>query len=484
MSVQKQSVQIPILNGVFADTSPDYRIQYPVNMIPVVKKTGISKGYLRPSEGIDLFVDTVFGVDRGAIFWEGILYRVQGGKFVSIDSLGVVTEIGDVGNSGNFQCRLDYSFFYLGILSDLKFYLYDGVVLQQVTDPNIGLPIDFVFIDGYFALTDGEFIYLTDILDPFTILPDAYGSSEVDPDPILSLQNLSNELYALNRYTIEVFYNSGQGNFPFNRINGAQIHRGTIGTDANCVFKEGVQEYLAFMGGGKNEDMGIYLCLKGGSGKKISTSEIDIVINSFSETELSNSLLESRTTRDHNFLYVHLPDRTLVYDGMASKYAESPIWFILSSSIVPSQSYSKYRARNFVIAYGETTCGDPTTSNVGKLNYNMSNQYGDKIGWTFQTPIVYNETRGAIFHEIELEALTGSTELGLNPVIFTDSSQDGIMWSNPRSINAGTKGQRDKRLTWFKQGRMRKKRIQRFYGSSDAHLSISRLQSIIEGLNH
>ena len=45
-------VQIPILNGIYADTGPDLRTSYPVNMVPVPKGNGISNGFSRPADGI------------------------------------------------------------------------------------------------------------------------------------------------------------------------------------------------------------------------------------------------------------------------------------------------------------------------------------------------------------------------------------------------------------------------------------------------
>lgn len=47
-------VQISILNGIYADSGPDLRTSYPVNMIPVPKQNGVSGGFLRPADGLSL----------------------------------------------------------------------------------------------------------------------------------------------------------------------------------------------------------------------------------------------------------------------------------------------------------------------------------------------------------------------------------------------------------------------------------------------
>ena len=90
----------------------------------------------------------------------------------------------------------------------------------------------------------------------------------------------------------------------------------------------------------------------------------------------------------------------------------------------------------------------------------------------------------AIFNELELVALTGRVALGKDPFISTSYSVDGLAWSQDRQIRVGGIGNTRKRLVWLQQGHMRHWRIQRFRGTSDAHLSFMRLEAQIEALAH
>ena len=108
---------------------------------------------------------------------------------------------------------------------------------------------------------------------------------------------------------------------------------------------------------------------------------------------------------------------------------------------------------------------------------------GEKTRWEFVTPIVYNESKGAIFHELELVALPGRVTIGSNPTISTSYSTDGMSWSQDRFIGAGKTGDTRKRLVWFQQGHMESIRMQRFRGDSDAHISFLRLEARLEPLN-
>ena len=465
-------MQIPILNGIYADSTPELRTSYPVNFVPVPKQSGISAGFLRPGDGL-VANGTGPGIDRGGINWQGNLYRVMGTKLVEIDSAGTVTELGDVGGPTIELVTFDYSFDLLAIASGGRLYYWNGTTLTQVTDPDLGVVLDFCWVDGYFMTTDGEFLIVTELTDPTQVNPLKYGSSEVDPDPVVALLKLRNEVYALNRNTVEVFDNVGGELFPFARIDGAQLQKGVIGTQACCVYVE----RIAFLGSGRNEAPGIYLGAAATT-QKISTQEIDNLLLTYSETQLALVKLEARNDKAHQHLYVHLPDRTIVYDAAASQALEDQVWFTLTTTLA---GFAQYRARNMVWVYDKWMIGDPQSSTIGYFVQDTGHHWGQQVRWEFGTLIVYNESNGALFNELELVSLTGSVALGKNPQISTSYSVDGKAYSQDRSISVGTIGS-NKRLAWFQQGHMRNWRIQRFRGDSDAHLSFMRLEAQIEAL--
>lgn len=467
-------MQIPILNGIYTDESGDYRTSYPRNMIPVPKDQGISQGYLRPADGINEFVTTT-GIDRGGWKWEGEHYRVIGTELVLIDEDGTQHAKGTI--SGNDLVVFDESFDYLSISADGKLWFFDGTTLTRSNDVDLGLVLDHVWIDSYTMTTDGEFLVVNDLDNHLSINPLKYGSSEANPDPIKALLRHRNEAYALNRHTIEVFKNVGGSaiSFPFTRIESAQIQRGCIGTHACCVFDDAI----AFLGSKKKEPCALWLGINGGTAK-ISTREIDQVIQEYTEEELAQVKLETRIDKSHALLYMHLPDQTLVYDLNASKELGQHVWFTLTSSKVGK---SQYQARNLVWCHNRWYVGDPTSNRIGILTNSTSEHYGKTVGWDFSSKILYNEARGAIFHELELIALTGRVPLGVDPTVWTSFSNDGEVFSKEIPQKAGKQGERNARLSWFSNGMMEQSRIQKFRGTSDAHISPARLEARIEALN-
>jgi hypothetical protein len=272
-------MQIPILNGMYTDTKADFRSAYPINMKPIVKETGVSKGYLRPVEGITQ-LGTGPGRSRGAINWDGQHYRVMGSRIVRILPNNVVSDLGGVFDDGK-QVSLAYSFDRLAIASGEKLYYLQNDTLTEATDPDFGRVLDVIWIDGYFMFTDGQFISVAELNDPLSVNPLKYTSSEIDPDPIVALIKHRNEVYAVNRYTIELFRNVGGSNFPFARVNGAQIQRGALGTHCVTVY----EEQIALLGSAPGESPGVYLAANGSSQKISTTREL---MRSFPLTQRQN----------------------------------------------------------------------------------------------------------------------------------------------------------------------------------------------------
>ncbi len=477
-------MQIPILSGIFTDNGADFRTSYPRNMMAVPKTTGISQGYLRTTEGMIEFANSIYsGASyRGSINWNGICYRVIGEWLTRVNENGSIDYLGQVENDGRRGVMVN-SFDSLAIASAGRLYYYPvGGGTSFVTDPDLGEVLDVVWIAGYFMTTDGENLIVTELNDKFAVNPLKYGSSEVLPDPINSLLVIRNEAYAINRYSVEVFQNVGGSGFPFQRIEGAMIPRGSIGRDASCYYLDS----FAFVGSGQNEGLSVWLAGNGGAAK-IATAEVERILQGYTEAELETVAVESRMDKVHELLYVHLPDRTLIYDNAATREVGAPVW---TEQYSGTDFDKPYRARNFVRAYGKWLFGDTQSLKIGYLTTEDARQFGEAVPWQFDTAFAYNEGNSAIVHELELVRLPGRAAVspyGVAPTTATTLAlswtDDGITWSMPRFAGAAKPGQRDHRAAWRKCGRMRHYRGFRVRGMGNPYPdAFARLEAIIEPL--
>src|SRR5205085_7382033 len=98
--------RVPLLSGITADETAEFRTSYPRNLEVVAVDNKIAKAQFRMPDGAKPFAVGP-GTDRGSILWNGVMHRVMGTKLCSVSAAGVVTQIGDVGGDG--PVTLDYS---------------------------------------------------------------------------------------------------------------------------------------------------------------------------------------------------------------------------------------------------------------------------------------------------------------------------------------------------------------------------------------
>ncbi len=466
-------MQIPIINGIYTDMNADYRTSYPLNLVPVPKQNGIAKGYLRKADGLREIAKHGDKTDRGGINWEGRCYRVIGNDLIRVNADFSIDVLGQI--DGDNQCRFVYSFDYLAIVGGDKLYYLDKAdKLIQVTDTDLGIAKDVTWIDGYFLTTDGEFIIHTELNDPTQINASKYGSSEIDPDRVTGLLKVRNELCVFNRYTIEVFDNTGGTGFAFQRIEGAMMTKGCVGSHAKCNF---VQSF-AFIGSGKNEPCSVYIGANGGM-TKIATREIEQILSEYTEKQLANAVLESKEQDMHQHLYLHLPDKTLVYDFASSQVMKMPVWFQLSSSV---DGKAFYRAINHVWCYNQWLVGDRLDGRIGVTDKQLSTHYGEQVTWRFETGFIYNEGKAGQVKHVELVALTGRNPLNKEPTIFLSHTSDGLTWSNERLHKQGLRGQYRNRIVWLRGiGLFRQMVALRFRGCDDSLGAYTAVELDVEG---
>ena len=460
-------MQVAILNGIYGRPTADIVRSYPVNLRPVIVDSGISKGYLTTAPGVRKMATTQ--IDRGGYEWGAVHYRVLGTQLVRVSDDGSITELGDVGSGGPVQFAS--SFDRMALASGGRLYYYTNNTLSQVTDPDLGEARSLIWIDGYFMTTDGTSLVVTELSDPTSIDPLKYGSSESDPDPVIGLLTIRGEVYAINRYTIENFLNTGSTGFPFQRNRGAQIPKGCVGRNGYALFVE----TFAFCGSGRNEAPAVYLA---GSGQaiRISPRELDDELAALSVADVNEVQVEAINGAGSVELRVHLPTGTWCYDWTASQQLDFPVWHRLAGGLDATGSYP---ARNLTYTGGRWWVGSPTA--IGVIDESIATIFGDTVGYMFDTPLTYNAGMGAIIHDLELVTLAGRSN-DIAPTVNLSHTDDGLTYSQERQSGAGRRGDRAARPAWRRLGRMRNWRGFRFRGLTTAPIAFARLEALLEGM--
>jgi hypothetical protein len=472
-------MQLQLINGIYTDSTADFRTSYPINMTPVPKQSGISEGYLRTTYGLTKFA-TGFGIDRGGIRWNDVLYRVSGNWLISIDQNGDVTQIGQV--AGNLQCTMEYSLTDLVICTQGYAYIWSPTrPFTQITDPNLGNVFDVVWIDGYFIYTDGNYLVQSELTDPTKFDPNAYGSSIADPDPIRGVTKLRNELYAINRYSTEIFQDvgvnsaTGQG-FAFQRIPGALINVGCVGPRSKCKIGDG----FCVVGGARTDSTSVWY-IEGSQAVKVATREIEIILAEYTEQQIKDHCnTDNLTYYIHEFLIIYLPNHTLVWDQAASQAMKTPVWHIWSTS---TDGNGPFRGQNAVYIYNKWIFGDSIDGTIGYWDETVNTHYGQAVGWRIDTQFVYNESKGFIINWAELVGLSGRYPDYNGQTISMSKTKDGLNWSDEKFISIGKAGDYTKRLRWRRLGIARNYMGLRFKGCSNYPITFARLEVDIKACN-
>jgi len=414
-------IQVPIIKGDKIGSETDYRDALPVNMYAVGREILGAAGYLLDYPGLVSFA-TGLGIDRGANYNErfGNQYRLSGTSLVSVSSTGTVASLGTI-SGGSQATMIDlYSFNTQGIIADGNFFLYDTTNgLVQVTDADLGNPIDGVWVDGYYFLTDGEYIYHTDLADETSIDPLKFATAEFMPDPSNGISKTQdNKVMVWGRYSLEFFVNTANDNFAFTRVETRAQKIGIVATHAKC--ESSGKFYIT--GGYRDSAVGVYL-VGVGTSEKVSTREIDKILSQYSEPELSDMRMEARTENNTTYIIVHLPGETLCFNESISKTFGKMDWTILKTG-VKDEPYrginGVFDARNAKWIYG-----DKLNTNIGELDNDVRTQYGEIAEGIFYSPLVDLEQYS--IDKISLETIPGHTT-ALDATVAISLTYDGVIY--------------------------------------------------------
>ena len=423
-------IKVPIIIGDKSVKFSDYEDAVPVNMIAVIREINGDSGYLYSHDGLTLAV-LGQGADRGALYNERMnrSLRVSGTSLIQVMGSGSGITAPVIGTIlGTDLVSMAYSFNSVMIVGDKKAYRYTGSGLARITDPDIGLPIDVAQIDGYYVFTDGEYLYHTDINNETSIDPLKFATSELSPDPTKAVGRTQDDLLIVfNRYTTEFFINQANEQFAFSRLNQKALDAGMVGTHSWCT----MDGNTFILGGRKEEDISVYV-LGTGQTINISTRFIDSIIGKYTEPELSEVKLESRTSKRDQLLYIHLPNETLVYNqSIAKKFGVNSAWSILQSND------GRWRAINFSFDpnLNMWLAGDRIDRKIARLDQETASQYGESVVSYFYTPFVPLES--ASIDSVELNTVSGFNAEDVS--LFVSTTRDGANysseWSNELAVS-------------------------------------------------
>jgi len=314
-----------------------------------------------------------------------------------------------------------------------------GNFIQVDMDLSAGITTvtDACYMAGYIMVTDGVDVWCSSLVN-LAFFPGYYGSAEYDPDGIVAIYKLNNQLYVLGKNTTQTMANTGGNNFPFTAQSSYTFDIGCVSRQTMCY----TNHSLAWIGGGRNMPNGVWF-LNGNSPNKISSAAVDYELAQLTADQVAVVTMESMSFEDSEFIYVHLPRKTLVFDFTATTALGVKFWTQLNSG---PTSASYYRARNFVQFNGMWAAGDVADNRIGYLDSTTGGHYGEPVINRSTGPLTMLPLASAALRSVELKCITG--QAGDTSRVGMSYSADGIRWSQVRFAPAAPRGAYANRIIW------------------------------------
>lgn len=447
-------MQIPFVGAAYESISANFDCQRCVNLYPELSPAQPPVG-APTAKSVSMLVGT-----PGLLLWATVggsgglraLYRtsndlliaVQGNQVFFVDSSGASTAAGSIGSSSGPVSIVDNGTD--AAIADGQAWSLSLSVGSAVVSLG-ALAGRVTFIDGYFIFSrpgSGQF-FISGINS--TTLPGAdYASAEGWPDNIVSLIADHRELWLFGESTTEVWFDSGDVNFPFARISGAFLEVGCAAPSSVAKIDNSI-----YWLGRDERGQGTVWRANGYTPARISTHAIEHQISTYGTIGDAESFAYQQG--GHVFYVLNFPtaDRTWAYDVATGLWHERA-WH--DSSGVQH----RHRAACFTAFDGKLLAGDWENGKIYELDLSACTDNGDSIHRIRTSPHISNPDHKTMFWsslQVDIEAGVGlSTGQGSDPQAMLQWSDDGgHTWSNERWSGIGKIGQYRNRAIWRRLGR-------------------------------
>ena len=461
---------IPFIKGDKVDNNTDYRDALSVNYYAVLRKIYDEEGYMLNYYGLSHFADGQ-GISRGKIWvaresFSG-QYRVSGQKLIKVEDDESITILGDI--PGTDQASLTYSLNNLAIVANKKLYYYsptDG--FRQITDSTVGEPIDIVWADFRFVLTDGEFLFQSKELNEEEYEPADFVGSDFQPDKIWGVGlNDDNELIAFNELTTEYFVNTGGVNFSYSRIQLKAVKAGIAGTHAKSELAD---KWYALTRRSNTQYQ--FSVIQSGSASSITSREIEKVLSKYTGEQLSKTVVEVFTKDSVTWMIAHLPNETIAYnETVAKSYGVDLAWSILKTDVFGD---ADYRGKDMVYdpRFSKWCIGDKRDNKIGFLDDSVCTHYGEIVEGLLFTSILDMETLS--INELKLKTIPGISPSN-DATVFISRTDDMRIYSKEHTEQYGVSFDYNKNFTMRNLGYVRSETAFKIRTASRSRMAFCRL---------
>jgi hypothetical protein len=433
---------INFLGGSKDSWSSRYLDERSINWIPELDPDGRYVIALRGSPGLTSFATVGSGPHRGAIKMGAMVYVISGAEFYQVESDGTATLIGPI-VLANARPSMATNGTQIMIAGGPTGYIYTVAGgLVTISDPDFPGADTVVFQDGYFLFSvpgTGRFM-ITAAYDGTSVDATEFATAEGHPDDLIALASDHREPWLFGKSSIEVWYNSGNQDFPYERNPSVFIEEGCAA--AHSIAK--VDNTLFWLGGLDGEGPTVYRA-DGYTPRRVSFHGLEERMRKY--TTVADAFAYSYREAGHWFYVITFPTsgETWAYDAATGLWHERHSWGL-----------TRHRSNTHVYAFGKHLVGDYEDGTLWEQSLDVYDEGGNPLVAERRAKRLHNDGRYLFIPELELFFDTGlglATGQGSDPQASLSWSDDGgHTWSNNFFASLGKIGEYKMRVIWRRLG--------------------------------
>lgn len=425
-----------------------------INLYPELNETGSGKerevAALVGTPGLRTLVTLGAGPIRGTYTASnGRVFAVSNNKLYELDSDWNSTELGTL-NSTSGQVSMADNGIHLVAVDGADGYVvtFATSAFAEISDPDFPGADQVTFQDGYFIFNwpdTGKFFISA--LNDVTFDALDFATSEGSPDNVIGTLSDHRDLWVFNSQSIEIFFNSGNADFPFERIQGAYIEHGLA-----AAFSIAKMNNTVFWLGRDDKGSGMVFMARGYQPQRISTHAVEQAIQGYGD--ISDAVAYSYQENGHHFYVLNFTEAntTWVFDTTTNLWHER--------AYTSLGQFQRHRANCHAYAFSTHIVGDYETGKIYEFSSAIYSDDGNEIVRRRVAPHITDGLKRISYHcfQLDVEGGVGLDGLGqgTDPQVMIQFSDDGgHSWSNEKWASLGKIGQTKRRALWRRLGMSR-----------------------------
>jgi hypothetical protein len=433
---------VPFAGANYEARSPNANAQQTLNLYVQLEKAGArDAATLYPTPGLRRLATPGYGPSRGdGIEFQGATYHVIGNELIKLATDWTTTIIGTI-KTLNGYVSMAKTINQLMLVDGQNGWIWDGTDFSIIDDLDFPVADTVTMLDGYFIVNNhgtGQF-NISALRDGLTWAALDYATAESSPDALLGLDSTRKDLYLFGALTTEVYYNSGNVDFPFVPYAGGVIEWGLHAP--NTLVR--LDTSLMWLGKNK-EGSNVVLQTSGMTATIVSNRDIEWQIRQLEKTDEADAYAYQQGGHTFYVLSFTYSGKTFVFD------VSNGLWHTRSSG------GGRHRSLGHVFFNNTNIVGDYENGNIYALDPDVYTDDGKSIRRMRRTHIVHADEVRVFHRRLELYMQTGVglvSGQGVDPQILLRFSDDaGNTWSSeiPRSL--GKLGEYGHKVVWTRLG--------------------------------